>query len=66
MPAEEEGEKTPEEVAVAREGDTEAEAEKGNKPRKLVKDDERQAKWSIYKTYLQASCVLHSSRVQDV
>lgn len=32
------------------------------KPRKLVKDEERQeggVKWNIYNTYLKASCVIH-------
>lgn len=59
---EEEEEKTPEEVAVEGEGEGEGgDAKKAKKPRKLVKDEERQAgavKWNIYKTYLQASCVL--------
>jgi energy-coupling factor transporter ATP-binding protein EcfA2 len=35
-------------------------AKETKKPRKLVKDEERQeggVKWSIYKTYLKASCV---------
>lgn len=35
-------------------------AKETKKPRKLIKDEERQeggVKWSIYKTYLKASCV---------
>lgn len=43
---------------AAEEGEAENDSETKKKPRKLVKDEEREAgsvKWSIYKTYLKAS-----------
>jgi hypothetical protein len=56
-------ESTKEEVADAGEDAAVVEEakKKEKKPRKLVKDEEREegsVKWRIYKTYLQASCVL--------
>lgn len=39
--------------------------EAAKKPRKLIKDEKREeggVKWSIYKTYLKASCVAFSPR----
>lgn len=67
--AEEEGEKTPEEVAVEGEDGAKEEAKKRKKPRKLVKDEEHHAgavKCKNYKTYLQASYVLHSFRAENL
>lgn len=65
--AESVNEKTEEELA-AEVGDEDAHKDATNgsaehkKPRKLIKDEHRETggvKWSIYKTYLKASCVCH-------